>query len=124
MKRIDLGLTREILGKIGLPDGTEIIVREPTLGQIIDFEGLRGKYVMETKKLEDEGNFEALYTKQNEFFLDEVLTFVPDMKREDVKNMTRKQRDAVIGLIFPKEEPKETQEEETKKNEEEKEQVG
>ena len=104
MKTIDLGLTREILGRIVLSNQDEIKVMEPFIEQILQFEGLRGRYMTESKKLEEEGNFEELFVKNNEFFIDEIITFVPELKRADVLKMTRKQRESIMSLIFPPEE--------------------
>lgn len=114
MKTIDLGLTREILGRIVLSNQDEIKVMEPFIEQILQFEGLRGRYMTESKKLEEEGNFEELFVKNNEFFIDEIITFVPELKRADVLKMTRKQRESIMSLIFP---PEEKEKEDTKKNE-------
>jgi hypothetical protein len=114
-KKIDLGLIREKRGEIVMPGGKIVTVRAPRIRQILEFEGIRGEYMQEAKKLEEEGKLREAFIRQNEFFVKELTIFVPELTREDVLDMTREQRDAISEMIFPEKEK--ATEEETKKNE-------
>lgn len=100
MRKIDLNLGRKKLAEVDI-DKRKVFVYQPVLRQLLEHENMRAEMLAEATSAREKGDFVTAAKVQMEFLVSEILIFVPDLKREDVLEMTEEQRLAIMRVVRP-----------------------
>ncbi len=96
------------------------LVKEPNLKTIIQHEAMRGKHLQESLKLREAQKFEKAFQLEQEYVLDELQLYIPELTRDEALSLTKTQIQWIMKKVDSfnaEEEEKEGGTQDTKKKE-------
>lgn len=105
MKQIDLNIVGADLGRVHFKD-KEIVVKDPTVKQIIKAQKLRGEAMGLNETLRNEAKYSEAFEKWEDFLNEYILIFIPELKMSDILSMRGAQRSVLLDFLNNVEAPK------------------